>query len=133
MTASALAGAAAQAQATVGERVLPATCLVVLGVVFTMMGRMGARRTLAPNALFGIRTKRTTRSEHVWYEVHAAAAPWALAAGVVAFAGIIPILLLPEDFVLLALLLSVGVSVTLLLAGTFHALRRIPDPEDADR
>lgn len=134
MTAPALVTMAADAQAPFAERVYLAACLVVLGAVLVTLGRMGARRTLAPNALFGIRTKRTMRSEQVWYEVHAIAAPWMFAAGFIAIIGIIPVLLLGEDFLLLTVLLSVGTSVVIMVAGAVHALRKVPAPErKADR
>ncbi|MGW5262457.1 SdpI family protein [Microbispora sp. NPDC004025] len=134
MTASALVTAAVEAQTPFLERVYPAVCLVVLGAVLVAMGRMGARRTLAPNALLGIRTRRTMASERVWYDVHALAAPWSLAAGLVALIGIIPVLLLEGPFSPLAMLASVGTSIVILSVGTVHALRRVPAAEpEADR
>ncbi|MEU8173952.1 SdpI family protein [Microbispora hainanensis] len=134
MTASALVTAAMAAQAPFGERIYLALCLVLLGAVLVTMGRMGARRALAPNALFGIRTKRTLSSDRVWYEVHAAAAPWSLAAGVVAFIGIIPVLLLEEDLSVSAVLVGVCASVVVLSVGAVRALRRVAAPgEETDR
>ncbi|MBX6382857.1 MAG: SdpI family protein [Microbispora sp.] len=134
MTAPVLVPLAADAQISLAERIYLAACLVVLGAVLVTLGRMGARRTLMPNALFGIRTRRTMRSERVWYEVHAVAAPWMLTAGFVAFIGIIPVLLLREDFVFLTMLLSVGTSLVITVVGAVGAQRRVTAPErQADR
>lgn len=44
----------------------------VVGGVPLTMGRLGARRALAPNAFSGI---RTTRGATVWYEMRAQTAP----------------------------------------------------------
>ncbi|WP_457638050.1 SdpI family protein [Oceanithermus sp.] len=54
-----------------------------MGVIFFTLGRKAARGELKPNHLVGLRTARTLASEEAWYRVHARAAPFWVAAGVV--------------------------------------------------
>lgn len=124
MTGTALIVAAADAATPLGIRIYLAVVLAILsGVLFTM-GRMGARRTLRPNALFGIRTRRTMSSDEIWYEAHALAAPWSLAAGFVALIGVVPVLLLSDDLLYVVLLLSVMTSTVILVLGSIIAVRQ---------
>lgn len=124
MTGIVLIAAAADAPISPAERIYFAAVLAILGGVFLAMGRMGARRTLKPNALFGIRTRRTMRSEEIWYEAHALAAPWSLAAGFVALIGAVPVLLLEDDILFIILTLSLITSTVILSVGSIIAVRR---------
>ncbi|MEM9564126.1 MAG: SdpI family protein [Actinomycetota bacterium] len=55
--------------------------LVVAGVAW-YVAWAGRRRALPKNALLGIRTRSTTRTDAGWYAAHQAAAPYNVLAGI---------------------------------------------------
>lgn len=104
--------------------ILTALSMAGASVVLVLMGVRGARRTLAPNDFFGIRTRFTRSSDAAWYTVHEAAARSTILAGALFLpAAILPPLLSEPSWYIAAILIPTTVGTALLLLGSWRAHR----------
>lgn len=96
----------------------------VAGVVFVVLGRLGARRLLPRNWLVGIRTRSTLRNDEAWFIAHEVASPSILRAG---YAGLVTAaiaVLVPFERVAVGLgLVGIAGVVTLLIRSSLRGDR----------
>jgi uncharacterized membrane protein len=98
--------------------------VVFMAGVLVLMGVLGAQRRIKPNEFFGIRTAYTRSGEFAWYTVHEVSARWSIVAGLVCLPSLvlIPVAATPNGQVA-GLLVPMGISVTLLVLGSWRAHR----------
>ncbi|GAA1458661.1 SdpI family protein [Nocardiopsis exhalans] len=96
--------------------------VVLMAGVLVLMGVLGAQRRIKPNEFFGIRTAYTRSGEFAWYTVHEVSARWSIVAGLVCLPSLVllPIATTPNGQIA-ALLVPMGISVTLLVLGSWRA------------
>lgn len=104
-----------------------AITLGATAVLTFLLGYWGGKEQLAPNAAFGIRTKRTLENERAWYHVHRSAAPWlTVSAGLLLAGAVAPFFIGAGAAQFTAIMAGCVLYVGVLCAGAIRAHRTIP-------
>ena len=110
--------------------------VVLMAGVLVLMGVLGAQRRIRPNEFFGIRTAYTRSGEFPWSTVHEVSARWSIVAGLVCLPSLvlIPVATTPNGQIA-ALLVPMGLSLTLLVLGSWraHKVSREREAREAGR
>jgi len=104
-----------------------AIALGATAVLTFLLGYWGGKERLAPNAAFGIRTKRTLENEQAWYHVHRNAAPWlTISAGLLLAGAVAPFFIGTGAAQFTAIMVGCVLYAGVLCTGAIRAHRTIP-------